>query len=139
MKSILSFAVCLAVFVALPAIPGCASGGASSGTPDAGDGSVGTESANSNADANANAPVATGARFLLEEDPGDDDSFSVAIARGQDPGTEMVLEGRVKEITRGYYAFTLMDNIMNWCGRKDSEECDTPWDYCCHQADELTP
>jgi hypothetical protein len=55
----------------------------------------------------------------------------VLEAMTKEPGAEVVVVGRVRELAKG--AFTIIDDSFEYCGRGDSshDTCPTPWDYCC--------
>lgn len=68
--------------------------------------------------------------FVLATDPGP--AIGVAEARARPPSDgEVVVVGRVREITKGLAAFTLVDLSQAYCGQNEMEGCPTPWDYCC--------
>ncbi len=58
-----------------------------------------------------------------------DTPLSVVEARARSAGDEVVVAGRVKDVTRGFAAFKLIDASLKWCAL--DEGCPTPWDYCC--------
>ena len=62
---------------------------------------------------------------------------SVVQAREGKAGDEVVVSGRVKEIVKGFAAFKLIDDSLNWCGRIHDCGCETPWDYCCEDVDSV--
>jgi hypothetical protein len=73
--------------------------------------------------------------FLTEEDPAD--AVSVFDAKEKEAGTEVAVYGRVREVTHGFAAFTMIDEEIEYCGQADPEDdhCPTPWDYCCIAKD----
>jgi hypothetical protein len=81
----------------------------------------------------ATAPAAPSfLRPIAAEEP-----MGVFEVRDGAAGDEVVVIGRVKEIVKGYAAFKLIDEELDWCGRGDSTDdaCTTPWDYCCANPD----
>ncbi|MFO0932875.1 MAG: hypothetical protein U1E39_09205 [Planctomycetota bacterium] len=81
------------------------------------------------------APAASSPSFLLAADPGE--AVSVEEARRRGAADEVVVVGRVREITKGLAAFTLVDLSQKYCGQTEMEGCPTPWDYCCIPKEEL--
>lgn len=73
--------------------------------------------------------------FTLAADPGA--ALGVAEARERGAADEVVVVGRVREITKGLAAFTLVDLSQKYCGQTEMEGCPTPWDYCCIPKEEL--
>ena len=64
--------------------------------------------------------------------------IAVLGARAGAPRDAVVVEGRVRDVTKGLAAFTLTDLSMKYCGEASSEDgCKEPWDYCCYQPEEL--
>jgi hypothetical protein len=62
----------------------------------------------------------------------------VVDARKAAPKDDAVVVGRIREMTRGFAAFTLVDASLAYCGESTMEDpCETPWDYCCIDAEEL--
>ena len=82
-------------------------------------------------DAPGNTPSASPAmqKYVLQEDPGD--ALSVVEAKKTEAGTQVVVAGRVDQITKGAALFRLMDKALHYCGEVRPEGCKTPWDYCC--------
>ena len=64
-------------------------------------------------------------------------AVSVLAAMAAAPKDDVVVVGRVREITPGLAAFTLTDDSLDYCGRTEMEGCEKPWDYCCHPSDEI--
>lgn len=73
-------------------------------------------------------------RFTLTADPGE--ALSVLKAKEMGPGEEVVVEGRISNIVKGRVLFNLVDESLDYCGKKTPEGCKTPWDYCCVDAGE---
>jgi hypothetical protein len=67
--------------------------------------------------------------LVLATDPGE--TTSVVDAKVNGKAAKVVIEGRIRDIVRGYAAFTLMDLERPYCGEVRAEGCLTPWDYCC--------
>ncbi|MBL9089157.1 MAG: hypothetical protein JNM10_18605 [Planctomycetia bacterium] len=81
------------------------------------------------------APAPSSPSFLLAADPGA--GVGVAEARARGAADDVVVVGRVREITKGLAAFTLVDLSQQYCGQTEMEGCPTPWDYCCTPKEEL--
>lgn len=83
------------------------------------------------------APAAAASRFALGKDPGA--ALSVDEARKGAPKDGVVVVGRVRDLTPGFAAFTLVDVSLDYCGGgKDTMDgCPTPWDYCCIPAEDV--
>jgi len=82
------------------------------------------------------APGAAASSFLLAADPGAAVGVDEARAKAA-PDAEVVVVGRVREITKGLAAFTLVDLGQTYCGQGADCGCPTPWDYCCIPDTEL--
>jgi len=84
----------------------------------------------------AEAPAAGLDKFAMAQDPGP--SISVLEAKQSD-ADEVVVEGRVQEIVKGFASFKLIDKSLDYCGAGGSEDdkCPTPWDYCCTPQPEI--
>ena len=52
-------------------------------------------------------------------------------------GAEVTVSGRVKDLVDGVAVFTLVDATLKACGEDGEDDCSTPWDYCCHDPQEL--
>lgn len=50
-------------------------------------------------------------------------------------GAEVVVVGRVKDFVPGRAVFTLIDSELKSCRENEGDCCETPWDYCCVEAD----
>jgi len=75
-------------------------------------------------------PVAGVAAAIVTTDLGT--AMSVAEAMKGAPIDEAVVLGRISKIVKGYAAFNLTDQALEYCGEKIPEDdCKTPWDYCC--------
>ena len=75
-------------------------------------------------------PSAEAAKIVLAEDPGA--ALSVPAAKQQGAQKQVLVEGRVWEITKGFAVMKLMDTSLEFCGQINKEDkCSTPWDYCC--------
>ncbi len=61
------------------------------------------------------------------------DAESVMDITALKEGDTVALHGRVKQITKGFASFVMIDDELEWCGRDPGEDCGcpTPWDYCC--------
>ncbi len=57
------------------------------------------------------------------------------VRRNARDGAEVVVVGRVKDFTAGRAAFTLIDAELKSCRESEGDNCQTPWDYCCVEAD----
>jgi hypothetical protein len=80
-------------------------------------------------------PSAAVKSFVLATDPGD--AVGVVASKKAEGGKDVVVEGRIHEVTSGFAIFKLMDGAMPYCGETDpSDKCDTPWDYCCETKED---
>ena len=80
-------------------------------------------------------PSAAAARLALTADPGA--ATGVVATKAKGPQEHIVVEGRVHEITKGFAILKLMDTALDYCGQIDkSDNCPTPWDYCCDTKDD---
>lgn len=60
------------------------------------------------------------------------DAGDVYAAKKKFPGEEVTVVGRVRDITKGFAAFLMVDEVMEYCGQGAEKcGCKTPWDYCC--------
>ena len=74
------------------------------------------------------------AKVALSTDPGD--ALSVTAAKQKGATKMVVVEGRVRDITKGFAVMKLMDASLEYCGEVNKEDqCKTPWDYCCESSD----
>lgn len=70
--------------------------------------------------------------FTLSEKPAT--ALSVLEAKEKAEGDEITVVGRVSDIVKGFAAFTLTDDSVEYCGRGEEQcGCPTPWDYCCEE------
>jgi hypothetical protein len=56
------------------------------------------------------------------------------------PGDEVVVKGRAKDFVDGRAMVTLVDASLRACsdpGDPMGDACETPWDYCCIESDEV--
>ncbi|MHC4938707.1 MAG: hypothetical protein ACYTHK_07040 [Planctomycetota bacterium] len=68
--------------------------------------------------------------WKMKADPGT--AYGVADAKEELPTDEVIVEGRIHRMVKGFATFTLMDKKLDYCGEIDKEDtCKTPWDYCC--------
>jgi len=82
-----------------------------------------------------NIPSAPAIDLKLAADPGK--ALSVREAKEKGPGEEVVVEGRISNIVKGFFTFNLVDADLYYCGKgQATDECKTPWDYCCVDAGE---
>ncbi|MEM6279772.1 MAG: hypothetical protein AAF733_09855 [Verrucomicrobiota bacterium] len=77
---------------------------------------------------------------FLSEEPSD--AISVSEARGKaNPGEELVVTGKIAGVvhpfTEGYATVVLGDVAMQTCDLKEDDECETPWDACCADPEEV--
>lgn len=76
-------------------------------------------------------------RYVLHERPAA--GRSVLEAKQAEPGTKLVVEGRVARIVKGFGVFTLVGKELPYCGETNKEDgCKTPWDYCCETSETIT-
>ena len=84
------------------------------------------------------APKDTGtSSWLLKSDL--QGGLAVLDLEGKQAGDEVTVVGRIRDIVPGFVAFTLTDDLLDYCGRKAGEDCGctTPWDYCCIQKEKV--
>jgi len=61
----------------------------------------------------------------------------VSKEKEKGPGEEVVVEGRISNVVKGFATFNLVDAELYYCGKgQAADECKTPWDYCCVDAGE---
>ena len=78
----------------------------------------------------APAASADAQKLVLAADPGPAEGVVAAKAKGA--RNDVVVEGRLADVVKGRFAFTLMDVSLPYCGETNKEDnCKTPWDYCC--------
>lgn len=76
------------------------------------------------------APPADTSALTLAADPGP--AMSVVQAKEAGPKKDVVIEGRVYDLTKDWAIMKVMDVAMDYCGEINKEEkCPTPWDFCC--------
>ncbi len=51
-------------------------------------------------------------------------------------GREIIVSGKIGEITPRYAAFRMYDSSLQDCNREE-DPCRTPWDYCCEPLDRI--
>ncbi len=53
---------------------------------------------------------------------------------------DVVVVGRIKDMTPGFAAFTLTDLSLKYCGEGEGgdDRCETPWDYCCEDPKDIS-
>lgn len=82
-------------------------------------------------------PQALPDQFWAKESPeGAVDVFD--LREGDLNGKEVVVRGTVQEFVDGFAAFVLVEDTLLSCNEIPGDECETPWDYCCADPDELT-
>ncbi len=85
----------------------------------------------------AAAPSPAAATMSLAADPGAALSVVDAKAKGAQP--EVTVTGRVADVVKGRFAFTIMDLAVPYCGETNKEDhCKTPWDFCCESKERIT-
>ena len=65
-------------------------------------------------------------------------AIAVTAAKSAGPADQVVVRGRISEVTTGRAQFEIVDTGLDYCGEKHPENCPTPWDYCCHKAETIT-
>jgi len=71
--------------------------------------------------------------FVLATPPAP--AIQVLAAKQAGNAEQLIVQGRVANIVKGYAAFTLMDAKLPYCGETNpADKCRTPWDYCCEKA-----
>lgn len=82
----------------------------------------------------AKPPAVAAVDLTLAADP--PAALAVKEAKEKGPGEEVVVQGRVKEIVKGFATFNLIDTSLPYCGQVPGSMTDaTPWDYCCETPD----
>ena len=85
---------------------------------------------------NNNAPTGGAASLTLASDPGA--AVSVVEAKAGGPKKNVIVEGRVYDLTKDWAIMKVMEVSMDYCGQENKEEkCPTPWDYCCDTPDDI--
>jgi len=75
-------------------------------------------------------------KLALSADPGV--ALAVAKAKADGPKDDIIVEGRLYDITKGYAVMRIMDLKMDYCGEINKEDkCPTPWDYCCDTREDI--
>lgn len=79
----------------------------------------------------------TGAAALtLAADPGV--ATTVLQAKEGGPNKNVIVEGRVYDLTKDWAIMKVMEVSMDYCGEVNKEDkCPTPWDYCCDNPDDI--
>ena len=84
----------------------------------------------------ATAPTGGVSTLTLASDPGA--ATTVLKAKEDGPKKDIVVEGRVYDLTKDWAMMKVMDVSMDYCGEENKEEkCPTPWDYCCDTPDDI--
>lgn len=74
--------------------------------------------------------------LLLDLDPGE--ATTVIQAKSNGPSKDIVVEGRIFDITKGFALMRMMDLSLDYCGELNKEsKCPTPWDFCCDNPDDV--
>ena len=75
--------------------------------------------------------------LVMAADPGE--AAAVIKAKAAGPSKEVIIEGRIFDITKGFALMKMMDLTMDYCGELNKEQkCPTPWDFCCDNPNEIT-
>ena len=69
-------------------------------------------------------------KLALTKDPGASISVKQALEQGASQ-SPVIVEGRVQDVTHGFALLKLMDTAIPYCGETRTNNCETPWDYCC--------
>ncbi len=80
------------------------------------------------------------AAFVAPAAPGDAKSV-LEVRKTAAVGDEVSIVGRAKDFVGGRAAFTLIDASLRACsdaGDPMEDSCETPWDYCCIDPEEVT-
>jgi hypothetical protein len=76
------------------------------------------------------------ARFKLAAEPlGVKDV--VVVKNEAKVGDEVVVFGRLRKFGDGYASFILTGQAMKHCAERETDTCQTPWDYCCESPTDL--
>lgn len=95
------------------------------------------ESKDSSTAAPTSGPNALPEQFWGNGDAGK--ALNVFDLRSEDlSGKEVVVRGTVQEFVEGFAAFVLVEDTLLSCNEITGDECETPWDYCCADPDEVT-
>ena len=86
-------------------------------------------------------PAASGplSAFIAPAAPADAKPV-LAIRKNAAAGAEVSVVGRAKDFVSGRAAFTLIDSSLRACsdeGDPMQDSCETPWDYCCIDPEEV--
>jgi hypothetical protein len=82
----------------------------------------------------APSPAHAPTSWLLEEDF--EDALGVVAVKARAPGEEVVVHGRVRSTADGVFVL-VDDDAVQYCDIREGDECATPWDYCCENADDV--
>jgi len=75
-------------------------------------------------------------KLVLATPPGA--ALSVVDAKQKGARPEVVVTGRIADVVKGRFAFTIMDLAVPYCGETNKEDhCKTPWDYCCESKERI--
>lgn len=78
--------------------------------------------------------------FFVAVAPPSPKSVGEVVASAKD-GDQVVVTGRVggahKVFVDDYAAFTIVDAKLAACNANETDECKTPWDYCCESPDTM--
>ncbi|MGE0434257.1 MAG: hypothetical protein AB7K09_11345 [Planctomycetota bacterium] len=74
----------------------------------------------------------TGSDLLLPEVPAGE-AITVRDARACADGSDVIIDGRIRDVPDRVLAFTLIDLSLEYC----EDGCRTPWDYCGTSGDEV--
>jgi hypothetical protein len=99
--------------------------------------SAGTGGAAASGTTSPSSTTVGASKYSLAADPAG--GLSVLDAKKAAPKQEVVVVGRVRTLTSGFAAFTLIDVSLPYCGEAADgcEGCPEPWDYCCHTTKEI--
>lgn len=81
-------------------------------------------------------PSAAAKALMLAADPGEAEGVVDAKITGEVDA--ITVTGRIRKIAKGFFAFTLMETEVPYCGERNAEDCKTPWDYCCEDGPTIT-
>ena len=76
--------------------------------------------------------------FWLASPPEDAQDVILARVMATD-GAELLVKGRVGELSDQRAQLELMDTSFTPCDERPGDTCKTPWDYCCATPEELQP
>lgn len=85
-------------------------------------------------------PSADGGKYALAQEPAGAKDVN-EVRKHAKNGDDVVIVGRiggnVKPWVEGRAVFWIVDRSFKPCNERPGDNCETPWDYCCDDPDEL--